>query len=220
MPNLYNAGELATIIKKLAAMDTEDLGADNDAQNSYIFMYMNIAMFKLARLANQIKYSDSKTISADGYVTFQQAATDISNMFEPLIVFDPNGKPVQKRTSDDAPIGWYRDAENQEIHIRGFSATSRPLTAGSYQLKYIRYPKKVTITTDTVEFPPSGYDALIKEVLSLIKYSSNSYGSAEYLDGQAKQSYGNLLQGTMSARGTGSTGQPVGENDMRIARGG
>lgn len=140
-------------------------------------------------------------------------------MFEPLMILDPNGKTVQKRTADDAPKGWFRDAENQEIHIRGFSLASQPLVAGAYTLKFIKYPKKVTISTDTVEFPPSGYQTLIQEVLSLIKYSSNSYGSAEYLDGQAKRGYGNVAQAAMSARGTGSSGQPLSMNDVNVARG-
>lgn len=221
MPNLYNAGELATMIKKLAAMDAEDLGSDDDSQNSYIFYYMNIALMKLAKLANQIKFSDAKTISADGYVTFQQSSTDITNLFEPMMIYNPaaaspSSSEIVKRTSETAPFGWYRDADNLEIHIRGIGSK---YIAGSYQLKYIAYPKKITLTTDAVELPPSGYDTLIKEVLSLISYSSKSLGSAEFYDGQAKKSYGNLAQGTISARGTGSTGQPLGMNDVNIARG-
>jgi|GEM_PF-2479706 len=220
MPNLYNAGQLASIIRKLGEMDIEDLGSDTDSQNTYIFYYMNLAMWELARLANQVKYSDMKTISADGYVTFQQNGADITNMFEPLMIFGPNGKPVPKRTADDAPLGWWREAENQEIHIRGFSAASQPLQSGQYQLKYIKYPKQVTLETDTVEFPPSGYMTLVKKTLSLIKYSKNSYGGAEFMDTQSKLSMGNLMQAAVSARGTGTTGQPIGENDLRIARGG
>ena len=219
MPQFYTAGQLASIIRKLAEMDIEDLGPDENSQNTYIFYYINIAMWHLARLANQVRYSDQLYIESDGYVTFQHSGQPITDMFEPLMILDPDGKPVQKRTADDAPKGWWREAENQEIHIRGFSLTAQPLAPGNYQLKYIKYPRPVTVKSDPLEFPPSGYNALIKEVLSLIKYSGNEFADAEYLDTKAKQAYGTLAQAAMSARGTGTTGQPISDTDVNRARG-
>lgn len=219
MPNLYNAGQLAAIIQDLAQFDKEDLGPDDDSQKSKIYTFMNIAMMKLAKIANQVVYSDAKTLNADGFVTFQRGGVDISDMFEPMLVKGPNGKPIQKRTSEDAPTGWWRESDNLQIHIQGFTVTPQGLTAGSYTLKYIKYPSLVTIDSSAVEFPPSGYDALIKEVLSLIKYSKNSFGQAQYLDVAAKTGYNQVVQGSMSARGTGSTGQPPGLNDAKVLRG-
>ena len=105
MPSLYSAGELATIIKKLAAPDLEDVGTTDDEQNEYIFRYLNIAMFKLVRLAAPAVYSDSQTLSADGYVTFQRNGEDIKDMFEPRYINGPDGREIQKRTSENAPKG-------------------------------------------------------------------------------------------------------------------
>jgi hypothetical protein len=91
--------------------------------------------------------------------------------------------------------------------------------AGNYTLKYVKYPARVSIGSDPIEFPPSGYDVLIKEVIALIKYSKNSYGGADFANTQAKQSMGMALQGSVSARGTGSSGQPPGPVDASTARG-
>lgn len=213
MSSIYNAGQLATIIKKLVQMDLEELGPDDDTQNSYIFQFMNIIMMKMARMAYNVEFSDAKTISADGYVTFQLNGTDISNMFEPLTVYDASDNEMQKRTSYSAPKGWWRESNNLGIHVRG-------LTSGSYKVKYIRYPALVTLTTDTVEIPPSGYDALIKDVVSLIKLAPNSYAGSETVGAMAKQAYGGVTQGAISARGTGNSGQPPGPADTLTARGG
>lgn len=213
MAAIYNSGQLSTIIKKLVQMDLEELGPDDDTQNSYIFQFMNIVMMKLARMAYNVEFSDAKTISADGYVTFQLNGSDIANLFEPLTVYDSTDNEVQKRTSYSAPKGWWRESQNLGVHLRG-------LTSGSYRLKYIRYPKLVTLTDDAVEIPPSGYDALIKDVVSLIKLAPNSYAGSEYVGGLAKQAYGGVTQGAISARGTGNSGQPPGPQDTTIARGG
>lgn len=212
MTAIYNAGQLATIIKKLVQMDLEELGPDDDTQNSYIFQFMNVIMLKMARMAYNVEFSDAKTISADGYVTFQLNGSDIANLFEPMTLLDANNAEVIKRTSYSAPKGWFREANNLGVHVRGL--------IGTYTLKYIRYPKLVTLTTDTVEIPPIGYDALIKDVISLIKLAPNSYAGSEYVGGLAKQAYGGVTQGAISARGTGNSGQPPGVADTAVARGG
>jgi hypothetical protein len=213
MPNIYNSGQLATIIQNLAQNEMGDLGATDALQKSAIYSLMNIAMMKLARIAYNTTYSDALAISTDGFVTFQVSSQAITNMFEPLVVLTSADQEIQKRTSYSAPTGWWRDSQNLEIHVRG-------LTVGNYTLKYIRYPKLVTLDTDTVEFPPSGYDALIKDIMSLVKLTRNSYAGSEYMDGKSKAALGEVTQAAMSAKGTGSTGQPVGTVDLQIARGG
>lgn len=219
MPSLYNAGQLATIIIKANEKDIEDLG-DTNSQKSYIYQFMNIAMWKLAKLADRVEFSDSMTLSSDGFVSFTKSGSPITNMFEPKTVYMPDGQSLQKRTSWESPIGWWRESELQDVHIRGFSlTTTAKLTAGTYQLKYIRYPRPVTIDSDVVDFPPMGYDALIKEVSALIKLPKNSYNGADFMDSKAKQQYNNVAQAAISSKGTGSTGQPLGLADAAQAKG-
>lgn len=219
MTYLYNAGELASIIIKANEKDIEDLGGDLDSQQSYIFKFMNIAMWKLAKLAERVEYSDALTLSADGFVTFTKSGQPIE-LFEPKTIYMPSGQPMNKRTSDEAPLGWWKEAETVDIHVRGFGlTTNQKLVTGDYVLKYLRYPKKVTLPTDNIDFPPAGYDALIKEVSAMVKLPKNSYSGSDFFDNKAKQSYNNLTQGSISARGTGSTGQPTGMNDAQQAKG-
>lgn len=213
MSYIYNSGQIATIIIKLAEMDIPDLGADSTTQNSYIYQFMNIAMMKLAKVAFIVTYSDVLAISANGQYIFKKNTAPIVDMFEPQTILSSTDTPLLHRNSYEASTGWWRDSQNQEIHLRG-------VTAGNYTLKYLKYPARVTLDTDTVEFPPSGYDALIKEVLSLIKYTKNSYGGADFMDAKAKVALGEAVQGAISARGTGSTGQPPGAADTQIGRGG
>jgi hypothetical protein len=212
MAFLYNAGQLGTIITKLSEMDVGDLGNSQTNQNTFIYYYMNVAMMKLARLAYNVKFSDVLAFTTDGYYTFKLGNVAIADMFEPMAIYATGDVQMQKRTAYDAPVGWWRESNNLEIHLRG-------LVVGNYTLKYVKYPARVTLDTDTVEFPPSGYDALIKEVVSLIKYSKNSLGDAEFINAQAKQSMGLAAQGSISAKGTGSSGQPVGPMDVAAARG-
>lgn len=225
MPQLYSAGELFTIIKMLGAKDIEDFG-DDEGQKNAVYYFMNIEMMKLAKLVEKVVYSESKSLSADGYVTFQQSGVDINDIFEPkTILYTEAGvlKELPHRTSDVAPQGWWRESQNNEIHIRGFGSVTgqnpRPLPSTTYQLKYIKYPSKVTVDGSMVDIPPSGYSELIHGVLRLIKYAKNSYGGADFMDQKAKSEYNNLVQGTISGRGTGNTGQATGINDATVAKG-
>jgi hypothetical protein len=215
MANIYNAGQLATIIKDLARMDLEELGADDDSQNTAIFRFMNIVMQKMARMAYNVEFSDAKAINSDGYQVFDRNESPITDLFEPLTIVDttPQENEMQKRTSYSGPKGWWRESNNLGIHVRG-------ITSGSYKLKYIRYPKLVTLATDDVEIPSTGNEALIMDVVSLIKLVPNSYGGSEFTGARAKQAYGGVTQGAVSARGTGNSGQPPGPNDTAVARGG
>lgn len=214
MANIYNAGQLATIILKAAEMDVPDLGADSTTQNSYIYQFLNLVLMKYARVAYVETFSDTLAISTNGYVQFMTGNALITDMFEPEKILDmDNGEAeVQKRTSYSAPSGWWRGAQNQDIHVRGLS--------GNYKLVYLKYPARVTLDTNVIEFPPSGYDMLVKEVVSMIKWAKNSYGGADFFDSKAKVSLSEATQGAVSARGTGSSGQPPGPNDTQIGRGG
>lgn len=213
MANLYNAGQLATIIKQLAANDIQDLGND-DAQNSFIFQYMNIIMWELAKIAELTTYSDALTINSDGYVSFLKGGVSVDNtMFEPKVLYNASDVAQTKRTSFDAPTGWIREAQDLQIHVKG-------LTAGAYTLKYLRYPKQVTVPTDVIEFASSANATICKEVVALIKLSKNSYAGFQTMDTAAKSGMGMAAQGAISAKGTGSTGQPLGTQDISTARGG
>jgi len=214
MAYIYNAGQLATIIIKAAEMDVPDLGADSPTQNSYIYQFMNLIMMENARIAYQEIFSDTLNITTDGYVQFKTGSALITDMFEPekLIDMGNNEAEVQKRTSYSAPKGWWRGAQNQDVHVRGLS--------GNYELVYLKYPARITLDTDVVEFSPSGYSFLVKQVVSMIKWVKNSYGGSDFFDAKAKMSLGDATQGAISARGTGSSGQPPGPADTLVGRGG
>lgn len=212
MANIYNAGQLSTIIKQLCANDVADLG-DSDAQDNFIFLYLNLVMQEMPRLAYLVTFSDALAISSNGYPTFLKSSASIANsIFEPLTLLTSTESEVPKRTSYSAPTGWFRETHDLGVHVKG-------LTAGNYTLKYLRYPSTITLSGDAIEFPTSANATLCKEVVSLIKLSKNSYGGAEYMDKISKTGLGNAMQGAISARGTGSSGQPPGQQDTAIARG-
>lgn len=212
MANQYNAGQLATIIKQLAQNDIQDLGND-DAQNSFIFQYLNIIMWELAKIAELTTYSDALAISGNGYVTFLKGGVSIDNtMFEPKVLYNASNVAQTKRTSFEQNNGWIREAQDLQIHVQG-------LTAGSYTLKYLRYPKQVTVASDVIEFASSANATICKQVVALIKLSKNSYAGFQTMDAAAKAGMGLAAQGAISAKSTGSTGTPLGPMDIAAARG-
>lgn len=217
MANIYNAGQLSTIIKQMAANDIADLG-NSDGQDNFIFLYLNLALQELARLAFLVTYSDPLAVAGNGWYSFQKDAQSITTtLYEPQIILpypESGSTTFIKRTSYEAPnAGWWRESQDQGVHIKG-------LTTGNYTLKYLRYPKQITLADDIVEFPTSGNATLCKTVVGLIKLSKNSYAGQQALDASAKQSMGIAAQGSISAKGTGTTGQPLGAQDVSIARGG
>jgi hypothetical protein len=220
MPQFYTLGELAAIIKMRNAMDIEDLGSEAN-QLTFIAYYVNISMWELAKLADWSVESDAMTLSADGNVTFTASGIAITDMYEPKrIMYTVGGveRSLRKRSSDEDTVGWWRESQNSPIHIKGFSA-SPALPSTGYKLKYLKYPKKVSIESDEIQFPPQGYETLINMVSAKIKEAKNSLQDAEYLNGKAKTGYNNVAQAGISARGTGSTGQPIGINDATQAKG-
>ena len=212
MANQFNAGQLATDIKRMCANDVQDLGNDA-AQSSAIFSYMNHIMKAMPRIAELTTYSDALSISGNGYVTFLKNGVSIADtIFEPKVLYNSTDTYQPKRTSYDAPIGWIKESYDLPIHVRG-------LTAGLYTLKYLRYPATVTLATDPIDFPTTANETIIKAVIAWIKLSKNSYGGFQALDNSSKASMALAAQGAISAKSTGSTGQPLGPMDIASARG-
>ncbi len=215
MANIYNAGQLSTIIKQMCQNDIADLG-NSDAQDTFIFMYLNLALTELARLAYLVTFSDSLAVTGTDWYSFTKDTTSIATtLFEPQVVlpYPESGSTTYiKRTSYEAPTGWWRESQDQGVHLKG-------LTAGNYKLKYLRYSKQITLAADIVEFPSSGNATLCKTVVGMIKLSKNSYAGMQALDASAKQSMSVAAQGSISAAGTGTTGQKTGALDIAAARG-
>src|SRR5690348_5477143 len=114
--------------------DIPDLGT---LPNTYIYLYLNIVMMKYARIADVVKYSDALAMTTDGEKIFLQNGVAITDMFEPMQIYDPANPSairIHKRTSDEAPKGWWRESNNSEIYIRGFALAAQPIPAGSYIL--------------------------------------------------------------------------------------
>lgn len=216
MSNIYNAGQLGTIIKQMAQNDVPDLGSDT-LQSSFIYMYLNLALQELARLAYLVTFSDALAVNSTGWYNFLKSTASIATtLFEPQVIlpYPESGSTTYiKRTAYEAPTGFWRESHDQGIHIKG-------LPAGNYTLKYLRYPKQITLDTDIVEMPSSANATLCKTVVGMIKLSKNSYEGQQIMDASAKQSMGLAAQGSISARGMGTTGQPLGSADVAIARGG
>jgi hypothetical protein len=214
MANTQNAGQLATMIKQLCQNDILDLGND-DAQNSFIFQYMNLIMKGLGRTAYLETFSDSLAVSGNGYYTFlKNGLSTADSLYEPQEVFLTSTEtPILKRNSYVAATGWYRAAHDQPIHIKG-------VTAGNYTLRYLRKPATITLPSDIVDMSDAANMSIVAEVVALIKLSKNSYAGSEYLDRVFKSALGNAAQGAMSSKGTGTSGQPLGSADVAVNRGG
>lgn len=211
--NTWNAGQLASVILTLGKMDVDYLGADDTSRKQSIYQFLNMALWKLARLAYNVEYSDPLPVTQDGFVTFKRGSITVTDMFEPLQLLDATNTEVPKRYSYTAPIGWWVDSPNQQIHLKG-------LTAGSYVLKYLRLPRTVTKDDDPIDMPESGYQTLVHEVLASIKTTKNYYEEAAAMDGRAKAGYPAITQAAISARGPSSGGQPPSYEDVTKARGG
>ncbi len=203
----YTADQLATIIKMACKKDVIDLGEDED-QDFYIFEWVNMFLLQNARKAYITDFSDAIAISTDGYVTFTKSTQPITDMLEPLMMFDQlnNDRQFAKRTSfDQTTKGWFRFDAYSNIHVRGANST--------YKLNYLRYPAKITLGTQTPEYPPMGYGELISWVVSRIKYTKNYYEESRAIAADADAVKLSAIKASTSARG--SNQGPPSENDAK-----
>lgn len=213
--NTWNAGQIITVVRTINRMDISYLGSDETAQNQTLFQFMNVSLWKLARLCYNTETSDTISITTNGPVTFTNGNTVITNMFEPLRllqVVSGTETEVPRRNSDTAPLGWYRESPNQSIDARGLN--------GSYKLKYIRYPRQVTQNSDPVDCPESGYQTLINEISAMVKSVKNYYEESSAMAANAKSGYTGLVQAAISGRGPSTGGQPPSMQDATVAKGG
>ncbi|PZD95237.1 hypothetical protein DNH61_11800 [Paenibacillus sambharensis] len=82
------------------------------------------------------------------------------------------------------------------------------------------FQQPVTQAADPVDCPESGYQTLIMEISSQVKYVKNFYNEADAMVGAAKTGYAGITQAAISARGPSSGGQPPSYDDVQKARGG
>jgi hypothetical protein len=211
--NTWNAGQILTVVRTINKMDIDYLGPDQSTQDQTLIQFMNVALWKLARLMYNTEISDVLTVSGDGPVTFQKGQAPVTNMFEPLRIVDvSSGSEMPKRQAFTSARGWYCEGPNQPIDIRGFT--------GDFQLHYIRYPRQVTQASDPVDCPESGYHALIQEISALVKLTKNFYDEAAAAQNNAQVGYPAITQAAISARGPSSGGNPPSFRDADRLRGG
>lgn len=191
---ILTAGELIDIIRDECAMELGDLGNSETEQNDTLYRFLNVVLRKRVRQAFKVAFSDSLTISADGYQTFLRGSVDVTTeLYEPQGVFPysggADGVAAQKRTSWEAPTGWIHEDAYSQIHTRGLS--------GSYRLKYLRYPANVSASGDVLEYPQAGYWDLIYDVASMVKLIKNAYDESIAVR--------NLATGTASVKASTSS---------------
>jgi hypothetical protein len=162
------ASDLVPTIKRLAASFLEEIGDETGVQNAAIFEMLTMALRRLAHIAYQEKKSDALYISTDDDAIFQIGGSDISDMYAPLRIIDPNGRDMQKRVSFPDTRGWFKDASNLQINIKGFTYPGNPLPAGDHILHYIHYPSTIASLDSIVQFPDAGAMGLCYYVAGLI----------------------------------------------------
>ncbi|AHV96155.1 hypothetical protein [Paenibacillus sabinae] len=204
---MVTTGDLLPTIKKLTASFVEEIGSNDTDQNFYLFQYINHALRKLASVAYNQKDSDLLAISGDGYVTFKKSGQDITNMYAPLRILDPNWRDVQKRVSFADTRGWWRESYNTQIHIKGIALTANPLPSGNYTLQYIAYPAAVSSESSLVEFPDAGTMGLCYYCSALIVESlDNAKDLAAHYYSLADSHLEVATQANIEGRGTSSGG--------------
>lgn len=176
------ASDVTTTIKKLVESYLEEAGNTDQEQNNTIFMYLTLALRKLAHLAYYEKASDALYISSDGDAIFQRSGQDITDIYSPLRILDPQGRETPKRVSYADTRGWWRESANTNINLKGFALATNPLPAGTYTLHYLAYPASVNSLNSPLNFPDAGImglcyytAALILESLPTAKDLSNHY---------------------------------------------
>ncbi|MEK3838650.1 hypothetical protein [Paenibacillus sp. FSL R7-0128] len=215
------ASDLVSTIKQLAQSYLEEIGDEENVQNAYIFQFMNQALRKLAHIAYQQKNSDALYISSDDYAVFQIGGTDISDIYSPLRILDPNGRDMQKRVSFADTRGWWREATNTPIHIKGFALVTNPLPAGNHILQYLAYPAPVAALTSPVQFPDAGSMGLCYYVAGLILESRPTAKDLVMHYMNLSQTHLKIaVQANIDGRGTSSGGYVPSINTVDVAFGG
>lgn len=194
---MFPMSDILPNIRILSKNELDDLGNSEAEQNETIYRFMNVSMEKRARQAYIEEFSDPLTIAGDGDYTFKRGGVDIDDLYEPLSVHVATkyGKGITPRTNFESTIGWRRESPNQPIDIRGIT--------GEHVLKYLRYPKPITASSDVVEFPRAAKMDLIMDVVALCKLPKNYY--QEY-DAIKKEATGTAtVKAAISAKGTNSS---------------
>jgi hypothetical protein len=206
----YSAGELASQTKKMGKLNLAHLGNSASEQNTYIYYYMTMSMWKYAALNFRKRVSDPLTVASDGYVTFLTGGNAIEDLYEQLRILTPDesGTEVQKRTAFAAPKGWWRESANDPIHMKG---------AGTYVMQYKAYTDKITADSQIPQWPASCYDLLIYETIGKIKESLNDLEGALAAYAVADKLIPLLVKANTDARGT-TGGQPPSYNDIQYYR--
>lgn len=204
---IFNAGQLAAMIKTAAKKDMPDFGEDNE-QNTAIYNWITLYMFQYAKAIRVTETSDALAISpSDDYVTFTRSGNPITDMYEPYQMLDENERAAAKRTSfDNTNKGWYRESAFSPIHVRGLD--------GTFRLKYIRYPKQVTIDSDIPEISPSTYAELVSWVVGKLKLTKNYYQESQAMLADANAVRHAKTKAAVSGMGTNA--QSPGPNDAEL----
>lgn len=201
------AKDLIFIIKRMGIMDIRELGNSDQQQDTYLLEYLNRALKELAHIAYVAKETDVLDIIADGYQTFTLNGQPI-DMYAPLRLLNANGSPVQKRTAFEAPVGWWRESSQNQIHTRGIT--------GNHVLHYIAYPKTLTNVNDDVEFPDAGMMGLVFWTLGIIKESTNAYDESRAMYDRAKERLRVAIAANDFGRGKSTGGWVPSLNDVGL----
>ncbi|MDF2653060.1 MAG: hypothetical protein K0Q73_8865 [Paenibacillus sp.] len=199
------------MIKKESKMNLAQLGNTDAAQNTYIHYYLTQALWKYAGLISRKKTSDALVVASDGYVTFQVSGADIEDMYAPIriMVNSEAGTTFRKRTSFDAPNGWFKETANDPIHIKG---------AGTYVLQYKAYHPKITSETQALEIPQTSYDLIQYETLGKIKESLNDVEGTAAAYAVADKLIPILVKANMDSSMSTTGGMVPSQNEVQYYR--
>lgn len=189
----FTVGEITSQIKKESKMNIAHLGTDAD-QNTYIWYYLTMAMWKFVDIVFLKKTSDPLVVAANGYVDFLT-----EDFYAPIRIYvgSIEGKSLRKRTSFEDTDGWFKETSNDPFHIKG---------AGTYVLQYRAYPAKATIATQVLEWPSASYDLLMFETIGKIKESLNDLEGAAAAYNIADKLIPILIQANMANSGATTGG--------------
>jgi hypothetical protein len=189
--------DILTTIRNLAVNELGDLADDETSQNEAIYRFVNVVLDKRARQAYIEEFSDALLLAGDNDYTFLKSTVAITDLYEPLGLHATTkyGSTILRRSSFEADMGWIREADNQPINIRGIT--------GLHVLKYLRYPRQVTASGDTIEFPRAAKWDLIFDVVALCKLPKNMYDEFGVIKKEATGTA--TVKAAINAKGSNST---------------